>query len=349
VAASWTSGTPGVATVNSTSGVATGVASGSSVITATFGGQTATATLTVTAPSATLVSIAVTPATALIPATGTKQFTVTGTYSDGTTPDVTALATWTSVNVPATGTAVATLSTDGAGGGLATGNRIGQSTITATFGAVPSASATLNVTVNLRRATTFAVVAGGGLTNANATTITGDVGVLSATAIPSTINGTYSVGTGSAPFDNALADLTPAFNEASDTVAVPCTADYGDAAKDYTGMSLPPGVYCNGTGAINISAAALSLNAPGVYIFRTTGPLTPAQPVQFTGAGMTSANTSVFWVVGSASTTTTAWKGTILSTVGAITLQAGSTLIDGRALSTAAVTLATNTITKPTP
>src|SRR5674476_128626 len=78
---SWISGTPSKATVNSTSGVATGVASGTSVITATFGGKTATATLTVT--TTTLTSIAVTPATASIAISGTKQFVATATYSDG--------------------------------------------------------------------------------------------------------------------------------------------------------------------------------------------------------------------------------------------------------------------------
>jgi hypothetical protein len=58
----WTSATTGVATVVPTTGVATGVTAGTSVITAAFGGKTSTATLTVT--SATLVSLAVTPATA---------------------------------------------------------------------------------------------------------------------------------------------------------------------------------------------------------------------------------------------------------------------------------------------
>ena len=48
-AVTWTSATTGKATVNSTTGVVTGVASGSSVITATAGGKTATCTVTVTA------------------------------------------------------------------------------------------------------------------------------------------------------------------------------------------------------------------------------------------------------------------------------------------------------------
>jgi uncharacterized protein YjdB len=52
----WTSGTIGVATVVSSTGVATGVTAGVSLIAANFGGKTGTANLTVTA--ATLASIA---------------------------------------------------------------------------------------------------------------------------------------------------------------------------------------------------------------------------------------------------------------------------------------------------
>src|SRR5450759_937560 len=46
---SWTSGTRSVATIDDRSGAATGVAAGTALITATFGGQTGSATLTVSA------------------------------------------------------------------------------------------------------------------------------------------------------------------------------------------------------------------------------------------------------------------------------------------------------------
>lgn len=49
VAVTWTSGTPSKATVNSSTGLVTGVAAGSSVITATLGTLTDTCTVTVTA------------------------------------------------------------------------------------------------------------------------------------------------------------------------------------------------------------------------------------------------------------------------------------------------------------
>ncbi len=134
VTASWTSATPTVATVSST-GLVTGVANGTSVITATFGGKTTTATMTVS--SATLSSIAVTTLTPTLTISigGTKQFIATGTYSDASTLPV--AATWTSAN-----TSIATLSPSTAG--LATGVTNGSSLITATFGG-KTASATLTV------------------------------------------------------------------------------------------------------------------------------------------------------------------------------------------------------------
>ena len=48
----------------------------------------------------TLVSIEVTPADSVIPALGqTQQFTATGTYSDDSTADITALVTWESTDL----------------------------------------------------------------------------------------------------------------------------------------------------------------------------------------------------------------------------------------------------------
>jgi hypothetical protein len=77
----------------------------------------------------TLVSIAVTPATATIGVNATQQFTATGTFSDNSTKDVTAQSTWTSSD-PATATI-------GASTGLATGVAGGGPvTITATDGTV---------------------------------------------------------------------------------------------------------------------------------------------------------------------------------------------------------------------
>jgi uncharacterized protein YjdB len=129
----WTSSATSVATVSS-SGLATSSAQGSATITATSGTIVGSATLTVTAPV--LTSIAVTPATASVAAGLGNQFTATGTYSNGTTSNLTSTATWTS-----SATGIATAST----GGLATSVAKGTATITATSGTIKS-SATLTVT-----------------------------------------------------------------------------------------------------------------------------------------------------------------------------------------------------------
>lgn len=132
---SWNSGDPSKASI-SAGGLATAVAAGTSPVTATLGGITSnTASLQVT-PAA-LVSIQVTPATASRYVGQTQQFTATGTYTDGTTPDMSGSVSWNSSD-----TAKATIST----GGLATAVATGTTTITATSGAVVSNGATLTLT-----------------------------------------------------------------------------------------------------------------------------------------------------------------------------------------------------------
>ncbi len=95
----------------------------------------ASAAVTVTVPLPTLTTLAVTPAVTSQVIAGTRQFTATGTYSDGTTQDLTSAVVWGS-SAPA----VATVSANG----LATAVSAGSSTISATSGAV-SATATLTV------------------------------------------------------------------------------------------------------------------------------------------------------------------------------------------------------------
>ncbi len=130
----WDSATPDQATVNTNTGLATGLAAGSSVITATSGTHSGLTTLTIT--SATLDSIVVTPANDSIPVDLTRQFAATATYSDGFVEDITAAVTWKSAD-----TLIATLNTSG----LATGISAGSSVITATAG-TQSAETTLTVT-----------------------------------------------------------------------------------------------------------------------------------------------------------------------------------------------------------
>ncbi len=121
----WASATTSVATISNASGsqgLATGVKAGTSSISAALDGVTGSTVLTVT--SATLVSIAVTPANTDLPAGETEQFTATGTLSDNSTEDLTSQATWTSSD-----TTWATISNTG----LATAVSPGPVTISAAF------------------------------------------------------------------------------------------------------------------------------------------------------------------------------------------------------------------------
>jgi fibronectin type 3 domain-containing protein len=89
-------------------------------------------------PPPTLVSIAVTPASPSVTQSASLQFTAMGTYSDNSTRNLTASASWASAD-----TTVATISPST---GLASGVGIGTSQITATSGNVTSPGVTLTVT-----------------------------------------------------------------------------------------------------------------------------------------------------------------------------------------------------------
>ena len=134
----WASARPSVATISST-GLAHSLATGTTNITAALGSVTSpTDTLTVTA--AALTSIAVTPVNPSVAKGLTQQFTATGTYTDGSTANLTSQVTWASARP-----SVATISSTG----LATGVAQGTSVITATLGTVASPGDTLTVTVPL--------------------------------------------------------------------------------------------------------------------------------------------------------------------------------------------------------
>ncbi len=136
----WSSSDGTVATVSDTAGsqgLASGVSAGSVTITAASGSITGAATLAVTGAS--LVSISIAPQNPSISLGASQQFSATGTYSDGTSNDVTALVTWTSSSP-----AVAVISNTAGTIGLATSTGMGQSSITATLGTI-SNSTTLTV------------------------------------------------------------------------------------------------------------------------------------------------------------------------------------------------------------
>jgi 6-phosphogluconolactonase (cycloisomerase 2 family) len=134
---SWTSSSGTMATVSS-SGLVTGTGVGSATITATQAGVSGTTTVTVT--PAVLTSIRVIPSGPSIASGTTKQLKAIGTFSDGTTQDLTALVTWAS-SAPS----LADVSNAVGSQGLVTGIAAGSATITAALAGVSGAT-TLTVT-----------------------------------------------------------------------------------------------------------------------------------------------------------------------------------------------------------
>jgi hypothetical protein len=132
---SWASSNTTVATISAL-GLATGASAGSTSITASLSGITSPAVvLNVAAPA--LTSIVVTPDTPANLTVGlSQQFTAFGTYSNGTTQNITALVSWASSN-----TTVATISALG----LATGASAGSTSITASLSGVISPAVILSV------------------------------------------------------------------------------------------------------------------------------------------------------------------------------------------------------------
>jgi len=140
----WSSSNSGVTMSATTAGLATAgdAAIGASVpISASMGTVTAATPAVLTVGPAALVSIAVTPANASIAEGTTEAFTATGTYSDGSTQNLTSTVTWSATT--ASGGGAATFSSTTLG--LAQATAEGVVTITATSGAT-SGSTTLTVT-----------------------------------------------------------------------------------------------------------------------------------------------------------------------------------------------------------
>lgn len=202
--------------------------------------------------------------------------------------------------------------------------------------------------VNLGTADDFAVLAGAGITNTGATTVTGDIGThptLTQSGFGSiTLNGTNHVG--NATTQGAKTALVTAYGNASQVTTGLISADLG-------GQTLTPGVYQdNGAPASLGITGTLTLNGQGdanaVFIFKSASTLTTAASSQVTLINGAQA-CNVFWQVGSSATlgTSSNFKGNILA-MDAITDNGGST-IEGRLLArNAAVTLNNTTVTKAT-
>jgi 6-phosphogluconolactonase (cycloisomerase 2 family) len=226
----WAATTAGIVSI-SAAGLATSKGVGQTAITASMSGVTGNGTLTVTA--ATLTSIAVATTTPSVTAGLTAQFTATGTYSDGTKPDISSKVIWASAT-----TAVATINASG----LATALTPGTSAITAMLSGV-TGSATLTVT-----AATLVSIA---ITPAHPTIAPGKT-------VQFTATGTYSNAT--------TTDLTTtvAWSSTNSAVAVIGGGTGLASATGTAGMTMIQAAY---TG-VTITPATLNVNGT-VYAYAT--------------------------------------------------------------------------------
>ena len=201
--------------------------------------------------------------------------------------------------------------------------------------------------VNLGLASTFAVLAGQGISNTGPTTASGTEGADFGSAPLGTFTGDTSVTTTgtkytalNAAVSSAQDDLTTAYNSAAGrTPSVPIAADLG-------GLELTEGVY-NSASSIGLTGA-LTLNGENnpdaVWIFQAGSTLTTlsgSSIVLINGADPC----NVFWQVGSSATfgTGSSFVGHVMALT-SITATTGATF-DGQLLArNGAVTLDTNTI-----
>jgi uncharacterized protein YjdB len=305
--ASWSVSSSSVATVNTT-GMATGVAAGSTTVTASLNSVSGNAILTVTAAPKTITSIAVTPGMPSIQVGATLQLTATATYSDGSTANVTSTVTWSSSSA-----AIATVNASG----LATGVAAGSATITATQSGVNGTSA-LAVTAlppPVKTLTSIAVTPAAPSITAGATqqfTATGTYSDNSTANITSSV--TWTSGTTSVATINA-AGLATAVSAGSSTITATLSGISSNAAtltvtKTVTAIAITPSPASLAVGATQ------QFRVTATYSDGTTGPVT-------TGVTWSVGNTSFATIsatglatgVATGSTTVTATLGSLTKTV----------------------------------
>jgi hypothetical protein len=211
--------------------------------------------------------------------------------------------------------------------------------------------------LDLQSADPFAILAGSSITSTGPTVITGNVGLSPGSSIgglsefplatPGTVIG-FIYGPGPI-VDQAKLDLTSAYLDAASRSvdAISCPGNLG-------GLTLAPGLYTNstsvmlsGTGPLGILTLDAGGDPTAVWIFQIGSTFTsdPATSIVLAGGALPQ---NIYWQIGTSATlgTTCAFKGNILAQE-SITLNTGATL-DGRALTqTAAVTMDSNTVTKP--
>lgn len=195
----------------------------------------------------------------------------------------------------------------------------------------------------------FAVLAGAGITNTGATTLSGTAGANIGSSPTTTFVNPEGVTvtngvkyTAADPLvDGAQSDLVTAYNDAAGRIPVT-----GAISADLGGQTLTPGVY-NSASSIGLTGA-LTLDGGGdpnaVFIFQAGSTLTTASASSIVLLNGTQA-CNVYWQVGSSATfgTNSSFVGTVIALTD-ITATTGATFNGQLLARNGAVTLDTNTI-----
>lgn len=187
-------------------------------------------------------------------------------------------------------------------------------------------------------ATTFSALGATSVTNTGVTTLSGDIGVSPGISITNV--GTLNVGGATHNNDGvagtAQANLATANGN---MLGQGLTSNQGPALD---GLNLTTGVYDIGAGRLN--GGVLTLNGPGIYIFRTSSDFISSGSINFINGARPC---DLFWSVNTLATINgSSFAGTIIAGTG-VHFGAGVTL-DGRALAIGGdVTMIGDTISGP--
>jgi uncharacterized protein YjdB len=260
----WASANTNVASV-STKGVATAMGVGDTTITASSGTVKGSATIDVTSSGASLQAIAISPTGASVPANTSQQFSATGSYSDGSSRDITAIVTWNSSL-----SSVATITTNG----LLTGVSAGSTTVSAILGGITQST---NVTVTAPTIS-FITVTPVGLT------------------LPIGVNQQY-VATATYT-DGTSQDLVSGVNWSSSTTSVASISGSGLATTIGAGTTTIVATAGGSSDSVTLTVVAAHLTSISVLPATPTIALGTTQQFTATGSfddGSTQLLTSVTW------------------------------------------------------
>jgi trimeric autotransporter adhesin len=279
-----------------TNGTVIGVKAGMTTVTATFGDFSAQAQVTVTDDAVTLTSVAITPATLSLPRGISQQMVATGTFSNGTTSEVTEAANWSSSDA-----AIAGVVTTGTGAGNLTGVAVGEAVITAT---IDGKSATAQVTVSAATVTSIAVTPD-------------TASIARGVSLPLVATATFS--------DATTQDVTGQATWTSNNDAVVRILEPGLVKGETEGTATISAALSGQTGTSTVTVTAAILQS--IQVTPSSPSVADGQSQQFTATGLFSDNTNqdlttqVLW---SSATTSVA---SIISNTGLATAEGPGTSV----------------------